>query len=174
MYVLFPFPILLRDSSSFAELWPNTYLLSLAPLRLSIRASTMACNLLGPPSTLTTADHSDSFDSPLHHRSESDLMKDVEVFYEVSKFQDTLDLNVLDLKLLKRGVLLAQSSNNLVEPGPPNGEPTTHPNLLPIEAKTLTGFENAALKREEAATLNSLPKDLVVILATCANGALVQ
>jgi hypothetical protein len=123
-------------------------------------------------------------------------MEDVEVFYEFFKFQDILDLNVLDLRLLKRGALLAQSPDNLAEPAPSNllsavevmtqnpdnhselaqseGKPTTHPKLLPVEAKTLTRFEDAALKREKAATLNSLPKDLVVILATCANGALVQ
>ena len=141
-------------------------------------------------------------------------MKDVEVCYDIFKFQDILDLNVLDLTLLKRGALLAQNPDNLAKPASPESKPTTNSNLptaekkpvvsneqitpivgnldneaelaqsndqprtnfnlLSTEARTLTSFEAAALQREEAATLNSLPKDLVVILATCANGALVQ
>lgn len=38
--------------------------------------------------------------------------------------------------------------------------------FLTAEEKTLTDFEHEALEREKAGTINSLTKDLVVILCT--------
>ncbi len=46
--------------------------------------------------------------------------------------------------------------------------------LLTARDKVLTSVESAALKREKDGSLSSFPKGLVIILATCAVGAIVQ
>jgi hypothetical protein len=46
--------------------------------------------------------------------------------------------------------------------------------LLSSKEKVRTGIEHEALKREERGAISSLPKGLIVTLATCAIGAIVQ
>lgn len=66
--------------------------------------------------------------------------------------------------------------------GSGNPQPNSHSpahtsqtvNLLSAEDKILTTIEFAALEREKNGTLSSLTKDLIVTLATCAVGAVVQ
>ena len=117
-------------------------------------------------------------------------MRDVENFYKAKRL-----LGILDLKLLKRGALLAQDPTNLSEPEDeltPNAnlaahgdnpahngsladaEITANSSLLTKKEKTRTHTESGALKREEATTLNGLSKGMIVVLGTCAIGAIVQ
>lgn len=108
--------------------------------------------------------------------SETDLFTAVEQFYEAKKLG-----GVVSLRLLKRGALLGSESSRLV-PEPHDALPRasnrlSHANigvLLPDEDKFLTQDEEAALRREAKGGINSLSKGLVVTLATCAIGAVVQ
>ncbi|KAF4630834.1 hypothetical protein G7Y89_g7299 [Cudoniella acicularis] len=127
------------------------------------------------------------FDSPLRQCStEAILNKNVEAFYTREHLED-----ILELKLLKRGASIAKNPRNLTRPRTQNPNPSdetshtngeagsdgissTNSNFLTAEEKVLSRKECAALDRESAGTLDGLTKDLVVVLATCAMGAVVQ
>ena len=51
---------------------------------------------------------------------------------------------------------------------------TADSGLLTAGEKTLTCVEHGALAREEAATLNGLTKGMMIVIVTCAIGAIVQ
>ena len=118
-----------------------------------------------------------SFYTALQTYNEVQFSKVIDDFWR--NHQDELE-NVLDIKTLKRGALLAQDEENLRRPGSTRGDSTaltnqfSHHNLLSTNEKTLTQYEFNALKREKAGKMSSVTKDLWVTLATCAVGAVVQ
>jgi len=116
-----------------------------------------------------------SFNPALQSLSTSDLLTNVQDFYDKKKLGDVIDLN-----LLKRGALLAQDPDNLEQPEERNAivavraDQSANEVLLPRRDKFLTELEAQALKRETRGEIGSLTKGLVVTLATCAVGAIVQ
>lgn len=104
--------------------------------------------------------------NPLEKIEPENLLEDVENFYAAKHLEQ-----VLDLSLLKRGALLAKDPDhihwrNASAPNNGNGDAASY--------MTKTDVEEEALEREDNGTLRSLTKELVVIIATCAIGAIVQ
>jgi hypothetical protein len=124
--------------------------------------------------------------NPLENIDETDLLSNVYTFYKSKE-----DLGkVLDYKLLVRGALLAQGQGGIRERIPDRQSEirTEHPSAseghsadaepheyrLSEKDREFTPDEAAALRNERSAALGTLTKDLVVILATCAVGAILQ
>ncbi|KAH6672832.1 putative sugar transporter [Halenospora varia] len=102
-------------------------------------------------------------DSPLRNLNDATLERDIEAFHTLDNLND-----VLDLTLLKRGGSMARNPND------ENGDSCIDASFLTEEEQAFTDIESAALRRESAGTIKGLTKDLFIVFATCAMGAVVQ
>ncbi|RDW71463.1 hypothetical protein BP6252_08026 [Coleophoma cylindrospora] len=160
--------------------------------------------MVNPAKSLHRVLESTTFDQALRRLSELELLKAVEDLYTARGLGKD---DVVDLKLMKRGALLAQNSMLPKPTSQTDDEPahcilqsgsdfhqtqtsghdvqannesvaseqrTSADILLAGRDRVLKGSEDKALKREKVGANSSLPKGLVITLATCAIGAIVQ
>ncbi|KAE9978325.1 hypothetical protein EG328_001499 [Venturia inaequalis] len=115
------------------------------------------------------------FDLPFKNLSFEDLNERIVKFYE------HLNINI-DPDLLKRGAYLAQRRENLHDEDPQRSEPQggqqkiSHrlKDSLPLEERIITEQEDRAVNLEKSGAFKSLTKSSIIILVTCALGAIAQ
>lgn len=115
------------------------------------------------------------FDLPFKNLSFEDLNERIVNFYE------HLNINI-DPDLLKRGAYLAQRRENLHDEDPQRSEPQggqqkiSHrlKDSLPLEERIITEQEDRAVDLEKSGAFKSLTKSSIIILVTCALGAIAQ